>query len=266
MLTQKFKAHVSEFTFRLGPIQTTGKLIGVRAPQPKAAKTNIVTCTPDGKGVKQVYVDKENTGGTQYTMGELSRAILNEDGSLTMISKDAIAAAKECDIAENTIAVTVHPAEQINSSLFPSDDNAYVFEPADKDPVNVQWYSLLYAAVVGNPDKAFVGSANVRNNEGLYRLTIWRDRLVLQRMLYPEEVNDHAALDVDPIDESIAAKFATQLNKLTTDFDATEYRDTQKERLAAVAKVFTDGGDITVVPKSKKADFDIMDALDAFDG
>lgn len=264
MLTQKFKAYVSEFTFRLGPIQTTGKLIGIRAPQPKAEKTNIVTCTPDGKGVKQVYVDKDNTTGTQYTMGELSRAVLNEDGSLTMVSKDAIAEAKIGDVPENTIAVTVHPAAQIDASLFPSDDNAYVFDPADKDPVNTQWYSLLHAAVKDNPDKAFIGSANVRKNEGLYRLTIWRDRLVLQRMLYPEEVNSHQPLDIEPIDESISAKFATQLEKLTTDFNASDYRDTVKERVAAVAKAFTDGTDITVV-KSKKATFDIMDALDAFD-
>lgn len=267
VLTQKFKSYVSEFTIRLGPIQTTGSLIGVREPQSKPKGTKIVSCTPEGEPVKQVYVPASNPSGTQYTMGQLGRATLNEDGSLTVIPKGALDQAKEPEVPKDTMAVTVHPQSEVDDSLFPSDNNAYVFQPNDADPVNLQWYSLLHASIKVHPERAFIGSANVRNSEGLYRLTLWRDRLVLQRMLYPEDLNDHEPLDIEPIDDTIVAKFSKQLDKLTKEFDPTVYRDTTKDRIAAVQAAYASGeatNVITVAPKSKVT-FDIMDALEAFD-
>ena len=129
-------------------------------------------------------------------------------------------------------------------------------------------YALLWDAVRNGKGRAFIGSANVRNSEGVYRLTIWRDRLVLQRMLYPEDLNDHEPLDHTKIDSSIADKFSKQLSKLSTDFDPEAYRNTTKERVAAVQAAFAAGeGVVVAAPTIKKpAGFDIMDALEAFDG
>lgn len=266
-LTKKFKAHVSDFVIRLGPLQTTGQLIGVREPQAKPKGTKIVSCTPDGKPVKQVYIPADDPAGPQYTVGELGRATLNEDDTLTVLSKDAIAEAKAPEVPKDTMAVTVHPLSEVDGQLFPSDNNAYVFNPHTDDPVNLQWYSLLYESLKRGQDKAFIGSANVRNSEGLYRLSLWRDRIILQRMLYPEELNDHQPLDIDKIDESIVDKFQAKLGKITKPFEPDKYRDTTKERIAAVQAAFA-SGDVTFVPKAPKAKdtgFDILDAIEGFD-
>lgn len=267
MLTQKFKSHVSDFIIRMGPIQTSGRLVAVRLPQAKPKGSKIVSCTPfpEAKAVKQVYVPADDPKGPQYSMGQLGRATLNEDGSLTPIPKEALEQAKEPTVPKDTMAVTVHDAKEVEDSLFPSDDNAYVFEPHGDDPVNIQWYSLLWDSVNDTNGKSFIGSANVRNSEGLYRLAIWRDRLILQRVLYPEEVNDHQALDIEPIDETIKSKFAKTLDKLTTPFDPQVYRDTTKERIAFLQAAYAAGEAESIIKvETKPKGFDIMDAIDAF--
>jgi non-homologous end joining protein Ku len=265
-LTKKFKNHVTDFVIRLGPLQTTGALIGVRQPEAKPKGTKIVSCTPEGKPVKQVYVPADDPKGEQYTMGELGRATLNADSTLTLLSKDALAEAKEPVVPKDTMAVTIHPLDEVEDQLFPSDNNAYVFEPHTEDDVNLQWYTLLYEALKRAEGKAFIGSANVRNSEGLYRLTLWRDRIILQRMLYPEELNDHQPLNIDAVDETIVEKFVNKLDKLTKDFDPDKYRDSTKDRIAAVQAAFA-AGDVTFVPikKEQSAGFDILDAIEAFD-
>lgn len=105
------------------------------------------------------------------------------DGTLVPVEAEKITETKKSELAKDVINLTVHDADVVNDSLFPADTNAYVFEPDFSDPVNIQWHSLITALLAEHPEFAYVGICNLRNNEGLFRIVLWRDRLVVQRLM-----------------------------------------------------------------------------------
>ena len=80
----KITKWVSDLTLRLGPIQTTGALTGVRMPAAKTKKPQFKSVSPDGKPVKQVYQDDT---GNIFQKGELGKAteVKNEDDETTTL-------------------------------------------------------------------------------------------------------------------------------------------------------------------------------------
>lgn len=263
----KINKYVSDLTIRLGPIQTTGALLGVRKSAKKAGKPQMKYVSPEGRDVEQRYVDAE---GNVFKVEQLEKAAVVKDSTdedvALKVSKAAVEEAKASKLPKNVVNLTVHDAVDVERELYPSDANAYVFLPDDDDPANVQWYELL-VKLVGESDRAFVSVANIRNHEGLYRLTTWRGRLVLQRHLYPSEVNDHQALDTGvEIDKATLGKARKMVDKLAVPFDADEYRDSVAERLAEVQRAFQAGEREFVAPEPEPEakGIDLSAALDAF--
>ena len=265
----KLKAYVSKFTIRLGPISMIGRLISLPKPGQKQKKYPFVLSTPDGKPVQQRYINESNPS-VLYTTDELHRAIKKEDGTLVPVETEKITEVKKSELAKDVINLTVHDADAVNDSLFPSDANAYVFEPDFSDPVNIQWHSLMVALLAEHPEFAYVGICNLRNSEGLFRIVLWRDRLVVQRLMYPDEINDHGALEKDlqgAVDDAAVAKAVKMLTKLNTPFVADEYVDTTRENLLALTAAVAGSSDGIVAAKkeSKGGGFDMLAALDSFD-
>lgn len=265
----KMKAYVSKFTIRLGPISMVGRLISLPKPGQKKKKYPFVLSTPNGEPVQQRYIS-ESDPSVLYTTDELHRAIKKDDGTLVPVETETITEVKKSELAKDVINLTVHDADAVNDSLFPADTNAYVFEPDFSDPVNIQWHSLITALLAEHPEFAYVGICNLRNSEGLFRIVLWRDRLVVQRLMYPDEINDHGALEKDlqgHVDDAAVAKAVKMLTKLNTPFVADEYVDTTRENLlaltAAVAES-SDGAVATAKKESKGGGFDMLAALDSF--
>ena len=266
----KLKAYVSKFTIRLGPISMIGRLISLPKPGQKQKKYPFVLSTPNGDPVSQRYIN-ENDPTVLYTSDELHRAVKKPDGTLVPVEAEKITETKKSELAKDVINLTVHDADVVNDSLFPADTNAYVFEPDFSDPVNIQWHSLITALLAEHPEFAYVGICNLRNNEGLFRIVLWRDRLVVQRLMYPDEINDHGALEKDlqgNVDSAAVAKAVKMLAKLNTPFVADEYVNTTRENLLALTAAITESSDgtVTAVKKeSKGGGFDMMAALDSFE-
>lgn len=266
----KLKAYVSKFTIRLGPISMVGRLISLPKPGQKKKKYPFVLSTPSGEPVQQRYIS-ESDPSVLYTTEELHRAIKKEDGTLIPVETETIAETKKSELAKDVINLTVHDADAVNDSLFPADTNAYVFEPDFSDPVNIQWHALITALLAEHPEFAYVGICNLRNSEGLFRIVLWRNRLVVQRLMYPDEINDHGALEKNlqgAVDDAAVAKAVKMLTKLNTPFVADEYVDTTRENLLALTAAVAESSDGTVVTakqESKGGGFDMMAALDSFD-
>lgn len=183
----KFKAYISDFTIELAPLSLRGKMVGVRKSA-SSTKPKFSLLSPDGNQVEQFYKDTKTE--KLYKSDECVRSFQSGE-EVTTIDKETLTALKQSDLPKNVIGLTIHEASSINDTLFADDKNAYIFVPDDKDPKNVSRTASLIAAMVESPQLAFLGTCNFHGTEGLFRATVWRGQLVLQRYLYPSEVNDH---------------------------------------------------------------------------
>jgi hypothetical protein len=236
----KITKWVSDLTLRIGPIQTKGALTGVRKSKQKTKKPTFKYVTPEGEAVEQRYVDPE---GTQFTVDQLGKAtvVTDDEGNETLVpvAAEAIAKAKESSLPKNIVQLTVHPATQVDRELYQSEANGYVFTPNEDDPANVAWHDLLIR-LVADKSNAYISKANVRGNEGLYRLTTWNGRL---------------------------EKFEQWVTTQTVPFDPNEYEDNVAANLAAMQEAFA-SGDETYDPAPvavETVEVDLLAALDAFE-
>lgn len=268
----KLKAYVSKFTIHMGPVSMVGRLISSKKPGQKSKKdpTQFVMVTPDNEPVVQRYI-VEGKPKKLFVPDDLSRARKLEDGTLVPVEKEVIKEAKTSELPKDVLNLTVHDAAEVDAALIPEGATMYVFEPDFSDPVNVQWHSLLLSVLTENTEFALVGVCNLRNSEGLFRLGVWRERLVVQKMVYPDQIEDHKPLDdahLTTVDGPAMKKAVKMFTKLAAPFDADEYVDSTRERLAVLASALETGGETPVIvekPKKKADGFDLMAALDAFD-
>jgi non-homologous end joining protein Ku len=261
------KSYVSSFTIHLGPVTTTGRLVAVRLPKPKSTytKPQLKYVSPDGNPVEQRYRDV--TTGEIYEVDALSKGTATESGSMIVVDEQALQDANVSLLPKDVMNVTVHDATEVEGSIFPADSNAYVFYPKEDDPTNKGWADFVTAALTEAGGKfAFLGNMNLRNSEGMFRLSIWRGHLIVQKQLYPGELNDHNVKN-DRLSKNIRSKAVAAVASLVQPFDPDEYKNDVAERLSElVSETEANGG---VAPKkagaaslAKVAQFDLDSALD----
>jgi hypothetical protein len=220
----KFKAYISDFTLEFAPLSLRGKMVGIRKSA-ASTKPKFSLISPDGNPVEQFYYDAKKN--KYYKSDECNRSFTSGE-EVTTIDKETLEALKKSELPKNTINLTVHDSQVINDSLFPDDKNAYIFVPDEKDPKNVTRTASLVAAIKDSPDMAFLGTCNFHGSEGLYKVTIWRGHLVLQRHLYPNEVNDHEV--VEPVLDNEAKMLKAFFEKRVTPFNPETYRNTTVDK------------------------------------
>jgi non-homologous end joining protein Ku len=248
----KIKAHVTSFVIRYGAAATTGRLLYLKRP---SSEPKFKYCTPSGGAVKQQYVDE---AGTAWAIPELHRAIETDDG-LKYIGKEVVSETKKSSLPLNVLNLTVHRKEDIDR--LPSDGSPYIFVPDDKDPINVQWHDFI-AVAVRESGAAFVGMCNLRNSEGLIRLTMNQGHLTVQKILYPDELNEFEEIHPE-LDGPTRAKALAIIAKNVEDFDPSMYRNQTAERLAALAESEFEPGQVQ--DKPAPVTIDLLAALDDFE-
>lgn len=251
------KAYVDTFTIELGPASTKGTLVGVRGSG--TSKPTFKYVSPSGDPVKQVYRDE---AGNVFDVGDLSKATVTDDKELKVVDEEALAAAKKSPLPKDVMTLTVHQAADVEDHMFPSASNAYVFYPDLTNPSNKGWYDFILTAVQDRRI-AFMATVNLRNYEGLYRLTSWRGHLVIQKMSYPEELNSHDTVEVK-LSVADRKKALAMIDSLAVPFDIDTYRDATVARLQAVQDAALSG---TILPKpvAEVPVFDLSAAMDAFE-
>lgn len=260
----KPRAYVGNFTLRLGPLSTQGRLLPVR----RKLRSEFALCTPgaDPLPVRQCYIDPNEK---VWWESELGRAEKDKDGNLTPVDPAAIAAAKKSALALNYIDLTVHPAEDVDASLFPSDHNAYVFDPVIKNasgkiidnPVNVAIHDVINVMVREHPDLAFVGLCNLSNHEGLFRIIMHKGHMALQRQLHPEALHEYE-MDYPIVSDTDRAKGNRIVTSLVASYDDATYKDVVAERLATVASEEFDA-DAAAAKAAEPVKVDLGSILDA---
>lgn len=259
------KIYASQVTLSFGPSTVTGNLTPVQ--NPSTPKFELITA--DYEKPSQVYQTED---GTIYKRGDLLKGIKDADGNYTLYNPEDIESAKESTLSPNLLSLNAHLTEEVDNNLFPSDHKAYIFVPVIKkdrkvipNKVNDKWYDFLTTTIRENPDISLVGVGKIgRGNEALYRLGLYQGYILVQRMFYPEDLNQYEIIrpQVSPSEEKKASVIA---HKLIQPFDVENYRNEGLRRLQAAMESEFDPATVqTIKDESVEDDFDLESVLDAW--
>lgn len=260
----KLHSYVTDLELSFGAAKTKGRLVGVKRAD---AKTKFTYCTPDGNPVHQVYKDDL---GNEYTVGDLHKGVM-EDDVLKYIGKEIVDEAKKSELPYNVVSMTPHTQESVERYLFPSNNQAYVFEVGFKDktkwigrddpkmdPALVAAHDFI-VAMLNNSGAVFLSLANIKNFEGMYRISLYQGHIVLHKQCFPDELNqfEESLTQIPPAALKKGLQLVTQR---LTDFDPNNYKSPVAENLAKLAQ--GEYAPAEAPAKEDKADFDLMSMLE----
>jgi DNA end-binding protein Ku len=136
------------------------------------------------------------------------------------------------------------PAEQIDPMLL---EKSYYLEP---DKTGVKPYALLREALREADRMALVHVA-IRNRSTLAVLRVRDDVIVMQTMLWPDEIRqpDFDTLgDASDLRPQELAMAASLVDSMTGDYDAEEFDDDYRDAVVALLEAKVSGGDVSDLP------------------
>lgn len=232
----KFKAVASDFRLHLGVMTIVGKAYPIRKSEKSGAgpKVEVKFASPLGNPVNRVWRDAVTLA--VHEEGELKRQVIS-DGKSVILDASDVKAQTASDLPKNIMTVTVHNAEDVQSQVFSTADNAYIFAVDPKDPDNVKWHNIVVTALRDNPNKVLMGLCNFNNAECVFKLDLFRGYLIFQKQLTPDEINQHPDrapwADVRVTPERVAG-MAKLFDKWTVPFDPADYKKSILEKRAAL--------------------------------
>jgi non-homologous end joining protein Ku len=243
----KAQSYVSEFNISLFPISLVGKLVTVKrtGAAQETALTNICPKCEVPTKPEQFYICPNHTD--KYKSGELAKA-KKVGKDLVRVDPKQAKAAKSSLLPLDLLELTIHPAEEVESQTYRS-ANAYLFVPN----VQSKQYGVL-VDIIKDSQYAFIGQVNIKHNEYLVRLLTWQGFLIVQQLLYPEDVNEVET----PVYEHSQEFVDTMLEfvqKNVVEFSAENYKNQAKVRFAEFIKATENGEEVPVI-ESKKVDSD----------
>jgi DNA end-binding protein Ku len=181
-------------------------------------------CSVDGEEVPYADVAK----GYELATGDM--VVLTDDDLKDL----PLATAKRIDVLHFT------PAGQLDPILA---NKAYYLDP---DPSGVRAY-VLFRDALERSGRVAVAKVAIRQREALAALRVRDGVLVLETLLWPDEVRapDFKFLDEDIDIRSQELKMAASLiDTMTEDFDPALYKDAYREALEALVQAKIEGNEV----------------------
>ena len=195
--------------------------------------------------------------GEEVEYADIAKGYETEDGEMVILSDEDMADLPAASSREISVEKFV-PSDQIDPMLF---EKSYYLEP---EKTGAKPYALLREALVAADRMALV-TVSLRHRMSLAVLRVREDVIVLQTMMWPDEIRSPDFGSVDTSDAKPAeTKMATMLvETLAGDFDASEYEDDYRTALEAVVRAKIDGGEVKRTPESRKSSGEVVDLLAA---
>ena len=195
----------------------------------------------DGGRIK--YKRTCSLDGAEVEYADIVKGYETEEGELITLTEEdldslPLATGHEIDVVEFV------PADQIDPLLF---DKSYYLEP---DPKAAKPYALLREALVQTERMAVVKVA-LRQRETLALLRVRDKAIVLQTMLWPDEVREpefdilDAEVDLRPQEQKMAASLVESLG---ADFEPDQFHDEYRDAVAALIERKKTTGDARPAP------------------
>ena len=197
--------------------------------------------------------------GNTLELSEISKGYQVPNGPVVVLDEQDFAnlpvtASKEIDVVEFV------PSAQVDPVRF---DKSYLLEP---DRQSLKPYVLL-RQTLADTDLTAVVKVSLRSKQQLGVLRVREDVLMLQTMLWPDEVRPahfdilDQQVDVRPQELQMAASL---VESLSGDFDPSQYHDEYREQLLSMIDAKVSGGDGVVASQPASDDGgEVVDLLTA---
>jgi DNA end-binding protein Ku len=177
--------------------------------------------------------------GQQVPFSDIAKAYEADDDRVVVLTDEDMAVMTDARSKEIAVVEFV-PAEQVDPILF---DRSYWLEP---EKAATKPYVLLREAL-SSTDRLAVVSLTLRNRTRLAALRVVEDMLLVQTMLWPDEVRHPVfpvlqdEVDLRPQELQMASMLVESLG---ADFEPDNFVDERRERMLALIEAKLTGGDV----------------------
>ncbi|MBV9830892.1 MAG: Ku protein [Marmoricola sp.] len=195
--------------------------------------------------------------GEEVEYADIAKGYETEDGEMVILTDEDMASLP----AESSREISVEkfvPSDQIDPMLF---EKSYYLEP---EKTGAKPYALLREALEAADRMALV-TVSLRNRMSLAVLRVRDDVIVLQTMMWPDEIRtpDFGSVDASEAKPAEVKMAQMLVETLAGDFDASEYEDDYREAVEALVKAKIEGGEVKEAPVAKKSSGEVVDLLAA---
>jgi DNA end-binding protein Ku len=191
--------------------------------------------------------------GEEVEYSEIAKGYETEDGEMVILDDDDLAQLPANSSREISVEKFV-PREQIDPMLF---EKSYYLEP---EKSGAKPYALLREALEESDRMALV-TVSLRNRMSLAVLRVRDDVIVLQTMMWPDEVRnpDFASVDTSEAKPQEVKMAQMLVETLAGDFDPDEYEDDYREAVEAMVRTKIEGGEVKRTAQAKKSTGEVVD-------
>ncbi len=198
--------------------------------------------------------------GEQVSYDDIAKGFETEDGQMVVLTDDDLAQLPVSSSKEIAVDKFV-PSSQIDAMLL---DKSYFLEP---DKGSAKPYVLLRDAL-RSTDRVALVTVSIRTRSTVALLRVRDDVIVLQTMLWPDEIRsaDFGVLDdandIEPKPAELAMA-GMLVDSLSGDYDPADYRDDYEQAVKEVVRAKLDGNEVTALPEQEDEGGEVLDLLAA---
>lgn len=210
----------------------------------------------DGSRIR--YKRVAEADGAEVPYDQIAKGYEAPDGRTVILTDEDLAGLPNRSSKEISVEKFV-PAAQIDPLLF---DSSYYLEP---DKMAAKPYALLREAL-RESDRMAVVTVSVRTRMTMAVLRVRDDVLVLQTMLWPDEIREPDFGVLDEIPEPSAPEVAMAnmlIESMAADFEPNDYEDDYRRSVEELVAAKLAGGEATEPPGAKEDTGTVVDLLAA---
>lgn len=202
-------------------------------------------------GVRIRYKKVRDDNGEEVEFSDIAKAYESEDGEMVILTKEDLASLPVEQNHEIEVTEFV-PADQVDPVAF---DNAYFLEPASRSN---RAYVLMREALQ-QTDRLAICTFTLRNRTRLCALRVYKEVLMLQTLLWPDEIRPAIleGLDKEAKVRPQEVKMAASLiETMAADFEPEKYEDDYQNQLKELIEAKAAGGEAFTVEEREEASSD----------
>jgi DNA end-binding protein Ku len=195
--------------------------------------------------------------GELVDYADIAKGYETEDGEMVVLTDEDLDQLPASSSREISVEKFV-PSDQIDPMLF---EKSYYLEP---EKTGAKPYALLREALV-EADRMALVTVSLRNRMSLAVLRVRDDVIVLQTMMWPDEIRtpDFATVDASEAKPAEVKMAQTLVETLAGDFDADEFEDDYRSAVEALVESKIEGGEVRQAPTRERAGGEVVDLLAA---
>jgi DNA end-binding protein Ku len=194
--------------------------------------------------------------GEEVPYSDIAKGYETEDGEMVVLDDDDFAELPSNSSREIAVEKFV-PRDQIDPIWF---EKSYYLEP---EKSGTKPYALLRQALL-DADRMAVVTVAIRNRTSMAVLRVRDEVIVLQTMMWPDEVRQpDFSIETGEVKDAEVKMANMLVETLAGDFDADEFEDDYAEAVETLVKAKIEGGEVKKTPTSTKTSGEVVDLLAA---